>query len=110
MCNGNLAMANSINEEIKRLILKYMQKLLENLTNAELVALSGAIRERLTNSELVGEFEAIRDKLNLQTITSYKNAHGCSYNGVKFRKNLRTEVQETEYIVDNETERALYPD
>ena len=54
-----------------------------------------------SNMELIKIFEAIRDYLKLQTITSFRKKHGLSYNGVKFKKNLRTKILKTEYIVDN---------
>ena len=56
----------------------------------------------LNNQELVEIFEAVRDRLNLQTIQTFRKRHGLSYNGVQFQKNLRTRVQKTQYIVDND--------
>jgi len=56
----------------------------------------------LNNQELVEIFEAVRDRLNLQTIQTFRKRHGLSYNGVQFKKNLRTWVQKTQYIVDND--------
>jgi len=57
---------------------------------------------KVNNKCLVKIFELCRDYLNLQTKTTFAKNHNLSYNGVDCRKNLRTTVQKTVYIVDNE--------
>lgn len=62
--------------------------------------------ESLSNEDLLQIFNFSRDILNLQTISSFKRKHGLSYNGVRFKKNLRTKIQKIELIVDNEKQKS----
>lgn len=55
----------------------------------------------LSNDDLLNIFEYIRDVLNLQTIETFRQKYGLSYNGVKYKKNKRTYIQGKQYIVDN---------
>ena len=89
-------------KEIKDRILKCIQN--NELLISDYVNIFSQLmfEGKIDNKQLVNNFEEIRDYLNLQTITSFSEEHECSYNGVKFKKNLRTSIKNTEYIVDND--------
>lgn len=55
----------------------------------------------LSNEDLLQVFNITKDILDIQTISSYKRKHKMSYNGVRFKKNLRTSIQNIELIIDN---------
>jgi hypothetical protein len=64
---------------------------------------------KLSNNQLLELFNEIRDYLNLQTIESYrknqinpKTNRPFSYNWMKTKDVLQTEIQGKKYYVDNE--------
>jgi hypothetical protein len=54
----------------------------------------------MTTEEKLRQFNQLCDELNLQTIVSFSKKHGITYNGVQYKKNLRTNIQGIELIVD----------